>query len=291
MSAQAVRPITLAELKSRNLNLPVCPVVFLKLQQLIALPKTTCGELQKVINLDPGLAAQVLKTANSAFYGLKRSVCSIDEAVLRLGMNEIGTVASALNAKQAYASRGKWSDFNQNQWEHSLRVGILARSFGERLNQQTAEVFFTAGLLHDIGKQLFQLVDAGYGDRTLGGVVHGLPLCEQEQELYGTSHSALGSELLKDWGVPAPVTRLVENHHKDPLEDLALGRSRGSFALANELAHNPKWAPEKGMTALSREINAQTVLEMVGITREECQTLALKAHAQAQALLTGASGR
>lgn len=289
MPAQVANPLTLAELKARNIALPVCPSIFLKLQELMQQPKTTCGDLQKVINLDPALAAQVLKTANSAFYGLKRSVCSIDEAVLRLGLNEIWVVASALNAKKSYSAAGGWSEFNQNQWAHSLKMGLLAKALGERLNQQTSEVFFTAGLLHDIGKQLFYVVDPSYADRTLDGLVHGHHLCDQEQDAFGATHPSLGADLLKDWKVPAPVTRLVESHHKDPIEDSGLARSRCSFALANELAHNPKWTPEKGMTALPGKVPAETVLEIVGITREECLALAAALHARAEQMLTSGS--
>ncbi|MCW8132402.1 MAG: HDOD domain-containing protein [Planctomycetota bacterium] len=289
MPMHAARPLNLAELKARHVTLPVCPSVFLKLQELMQQPKTTCGDLQKVIALEPALAAQVLKTANSAMFGLKRSVCSIDEAVLRLGLNEIWVVASALNAKQAYGAAGGWSEFNQNQWAHSLKMGLLAKALGERLNQQTADVFFTAGLLHDIGKQLFHVVDPAYADRTLDGLVHGHYLCDQEREAFGATHPQLGAELLRDWKVPAPVTRLVESHHKDPIEDSGLARSRCSFALANELAHNPKWTPEKGMTALPGKVPAETVLEIVMISREECLALAAAMHARAEQLLASGS--
>ncbi|MCW8132404.1 MAG: HDOD domain-containing protein [Planctomycetota bacterium] len=280
----ATTPVTLAYLKSRNIQVPVCPEVFGKLQQVLNDSHSNAKDLAGVIALDPALTGEVLKAANSAYYGMSRNVRSVEDAIFRLGYREVALIATALNSKKMFAGK-KWSTFNRAMWEHAAFTATIARALGARLNQQMADVFFTAGLLHDLGKMIFQQVDADYAGRTLDGAVHGIELCAQETAAFGVSHSALGAELLASWDVPGPVARLVEHHHMDPFTDPGLLKMRGSFALANELAHDHDWRPDKGLWSLGRTQGADALLICLGLDGRECLQLREKAVEQARSLM------
>lgn len=284
-SVTAVQPVTLERIKARNVKLPVCPSVFAKLTQVLASSTSTSRDLSQVITLDPALTGEVLKVANSAFYGMSRNVRSVEDAIFRLGFREVGAIASALNSKQMFTNGATWSAFNKKLWEHSMLTAMIARAMGARLNQQTADIFFTAGLLHDIGKLVFQQLDAKYVERALDGMLHGMELSAQERASYGTSHAAIGGELLASWSLPAPIVRLVENHHIDPLADREHARMRGSFALANELAHDANWDPSKGLWTLGRMEPVQALLALLNVQLEELLAIRKKAVEQAKAVL------
>lgn len=284
-----LQPMSLDWLKRKEVRLPTCPAVFVKLMQVIKSPESSRTSLSEVINLDPALTGQVLKVANSAFYGRSRNVCSVEDAVLRLGYNEVWTIASALNVKKAFGGAGGWSPLSESVWAHALRVGAIARMLGARLNQQTADIFFTAGLLHDIGKMVLHLADPEYAALARDGELHGPALVALERSRYGVTHNSLGADLLDSWNLPVPVVRLVEYHHTDPLADGTRARARASFALANEFARDVRWRPECGLTAVGPGVDASLALGIVGLAQPELEVLAFKAQEQVVHLLEGAA--
>lgn len=222
-----------------DVRLPVRPEVFLQLTDLLNDPRKANRELEKVIRRDPVLTAQVLRVSNSAYYGSPRNIASIDQAVLRIGLNEVASIAAALKARQLFEmTGGSWTPFHAAQWEHALKTAVLARILGRRLNAQTAELFFTAGLLHDFGKLLLQRVYPDYAELSASGAVHGYELLACEVRNFGMNHASLGAELLRHWKLPNPIGNLVEKHHDEMKAGTGTVRAQACFVLANELAHH-----------------------------------------------------
>lgn len=230
------RPIVLQDLLDRDLHLPVCPVVFIRLMD--ALQDDDNTDLTKILSSDPALMIKVLRVSNSAFYGLTRQVRSINEAILRVGITQIWSIASALKAKELFQTAGgEWSQLSGFLWEHALTTGEIVRSSAKRVRTDGTDEIFTAALLHDLGKSVLQQVDPQYAalcTRTPAGP----ELVAQEQALFGTTHAKLGGELLKHWNLPANLVALVGGHHDDPLAEDELQRSRYILALANELTRS-----------------------------------------------------
>jgi len=232
------RRLTLKEVLAKNIKLPACPGVTAKLAPLLAQADCEGDKVSKIVSSDPSLTTQVLKVANSAFYGMPRRLRSVDEAIVRLGFREISSIVSALEAKTLFKStEPKWSGFNEALYLHVLATAILVKALGKRINPAFCDAFFTAGMLHDLGKLILQQYDPNYMTLCGAGAIHGSALCVLEEKTYGTTHAMIAGELLRFWNLPETLVKLVEGHHDRVAEGDRVENVRSMVNAANDIAH------------------------------------------------------
>jgi putative nucleotidyltransferase with HDIG domain len=235
---QRALPVGLNDLLKRDVRLPVCPIVFVRLMQTLEHPDAAVRDLSEILSSDAHLATQVLRVANSALYGHTRQVRSTNEAILRIGFAEVWSVASAVKAKELFqTANGEWSQLSTFLWEHALATGMLAKHIAKRAGQRDAEDVFTAGLLHDLGKSVLHQVESQYAALCQNGALYGRELTLRETDFFGTHHARFGGELLRHWSLPETLASLVELHHDETLPDDKLKPSRLVLTLANQTAH------------------------------------------------------
>ena len=220
------KAVTLDDILNRNIKLPVCPTVFMRLTTDLKAPTIHNIELVEVMSSDPGLTAKVLKAANSAFYGPTRNIRSVEQAIVRIGYDEVWSIAVAAKGKEMFEGAGADAHFFSMLWDHSLKTGVFARALAKRLISQCQDdAYFTAGILHDFGKLLFAQLDKRYVAATRLGQVHGEDLTRLEYDMFGTDHATLGGELLKYWKLPELIVEPVARHHDSDLKTSSPKRS------------------------------------------------------------------
>lgn len=271
---QRTVPVELEDLLSRDLQLPVCPQVFIRLSQLLENTERPAGELTQTLTSDPALAAQVLRVANSAAYGMKRSLRSIDEAVFRIGYTEVWSIAAALKAKELFGSGASWSAFNDRLWKHSLEVGVIARELCAHARPGCADELMSAGILHDIGKLILYKVTPAYAMLTENGLLRGADLTWREMDFFGTNHARLGGAVLERWNLPPSLTSLVRDHHLEPEAGDANCLPRSVLMLANLITHEAQRAGNR------EDSLPPSLLAMTGMKSDVCwRTLVQSRHA------------
>ena len=67
-------------------SFPSMPRAGVKLRALLAEKDVSLDEIENILRHDPGLAANVLRLANSAFFGVPRKVSTLKHAVALLGV-------------------------------------------------------------------------------------------------------------------------------------------------------------------------------------------------------------
>ena len=264
-------------LLDKDIRLPACPAIFLRLMDILRDEKAEMKDLVKIVSADAALTLEIIRVANSPFYGAARQIKSIGDAAMRLGFNDVWAIASALKSKEMFEfSKKSWTLLDTVNWEHGLRTAAAARVLAARTNPRFIEFFFTAGLLHDIGKVLLLHVDPSqYPVLCENGAVYGVALVERERETYGADHAAVGSELLVYWSLPDMLSHLVKGHHTllpDNLPSKELGPRL--LALSDEMAHC--WKPsasESGLLMVERELPSPLV-ENANLTPEALQAVA-----------------
>ena len=262
-------------------GLLACPIVFVKLIDLLNSSNSTSQDLTDVIALDPILTAQVLRSANSIRFGSPRNMGSVEQAVFRLGFKEIGLIATGLKAKAIFKdAQNNWNPFNTALWQHSIRTAALAKLLSARVDHRTADLFFTAGMLHDIGKLVMARSDTEYTADHAGLVLQGSAGIRWESTRYTTHHALIGAQLLRQWNIPNPIVKLVEEHHED-IDEGPSRRAHLHLALANELAHAQPWF--KSMNADPNSVPIQRfLLDQAGQTLQSCRELLESADKQIQ---------
>ncbi len=204
------------EILARAQTIPSLPSVVMKLRKFLNDPEVNFDELAKVIEYDPGLTANVLQLANSAYFGWARTIKSVKEAITRLGTNRVFQMVLCMSVAPLVRKPIKGYDLDSNDlWEHSIAVAICAEIIAEELNIQEVEDGFTAGLLHDIGKVVlgtFVEVD----DDPIKEIVEKdkLAFNEAEMMVLGIDHAEVAGVLLDSWNLPAEVVSAARWHHQ-----------------------------------------------------------------------------
>ena len=186
-------------------KLPSLPLVVQKLIAAVNAPNTEMRQLASLIEQDAGLAARILRLANSPFYGLSGEVGSIQQAVVVLGFHAIAQLAASVGLMQAIKVEACARFELQQFWRMSLRVALGARWLAQRADLN-AEHAYLGGLLHDIGLPLMAGCFPTVMDKLLGEHAQtSTDLLALEQAELGFDHLQLGVKLARNWNVPTEI--------------------------------------------------------------------------------------
>lgn len=193
------------------------PEISLRVNELASDPNSTAEDMSKVISQDPALVVQMLKVANSAYYGLSTEVDTINRAISILGTNKIRDLVLSTSTSQAFDGIPNNLITMQDFWHHSLYCGLLAQILSKKSKKANPESLFIAGLLHDIGQLLMfnQMPEKSHEAILL--LMEGseeLETYEAEQHVFGFDHMQVGAELIKSWKLSPVLQECVEFHHE-----------------------------------------------------------------------------
>jgi HD-like signal output (HDOD) protein len=228
-------PETLLE---RQFTLPALPELAVKLLRTLSNDLTTAGEVARLIGADPGLAAEVLKVVNSAYYGLALEVRDIKTAVAYLGLAQIHRVVMVSSVVQALAPAEARD--RQSFWFHSFYTALVAKRIAGHFDDAPEqEELYAAGLLHDVGKLVYvKLFPEHFREITTRATSQGQFMCDAERELGQPSHLTLGVLLCDHWRLPASIRHACEAHELGQLRDGACVHPvQRIIAVANLLVH------------------------------------------------------
>lgn len=204
------------EILSKTREVPSLPSAAVRVVELLQDSNFNIAEITKTIEYDAGLTSNVLRLANSAYFGCPRTVSSVKDAIVRLGTNSVFplVVGSAVGPMMNKAVIGY--DLSPGElWEHSIAVAGGAKKLATFLGSRPPEFVFTAAMLHDIGKVVlgaFVEVDAGpiidlaFEQR--------VAFDEAERRILGIDHAEVGAVLLEAWNLPADLVELIRWHHQ-----------------------------------------------------------------------------
>ena len=198
--------------------LPPLPSVMIELIQALNNDDVDLRSLGRIISKDPSMTMNVLKIANSAFYGLPSKVTTIDQAVRMLGTNEITSLCISCSAsKTLKAPKGVNTVDLKQFWRHSVATGVIAKILCNKLNIGRLDSLYLAGLVHDVGKVVLdrfrhdvyhEIVDLTFQEN--------IPILEAERRIMGASHDMVGGWLMEKWRLPQIFREVAEFHHSVP---------------------------------------------------------------------------
>jgi HD-like signal output (HDOD) protein len=200
-------------------NLPTLPQVASSLIRIINDPTTSSNDAAFVVGQDLSLSAKVLRLANSAFYGIPRSITNINSAVVILGLKVLNTIVLSLTVFDMFKSSGKSAELFDHKafWLHSLSCGLIAKFLASRIRKFILfdpEEAFCAGLLHDIGKVVMeQYMHEEFHKALKYSIDNNVSLFEAEQKTLNFTHSNVAEWLTQSWGLPIEIQLPLIYHH------------------------------------------------------------------------------
>lgn len=222
-------------------ELPALPTIVTRLIEVINSPDSSADDAAQLIEKDPALTGKMIRLANSAFYGMPRSISSVNSAVVVLGFNTIRSLVLSASLMKMFPPTSVGGVFDGRRfWLHSITTALGAKAIIRQLmnvKMMDPESAFCAGILHDIGKLVFKhLMPKEYAGVCTLAVAQNIPLLAAEKQLLGVDHAELGSIIADKWALPLDLENALVFHHAP----MGAGRATDLLSavhLADALAH------------------------------------------------------
>jgi len=171
------------------------------------------GDYAAAVELDPNVAARVLRVVNSAYFALPQKIVDVQRAVTFLGTEEVSRVALAVAVVRGLSTASR--QLVQRHWHHAVHVALASRHTARILAPDLSpDESWTAGLLHDVGKLVFAaLFDEHAVALDRFARLHGMTHASAEVELGYPSHARLGMVLCERWRLPSLIARVIAGAH------------------------------------------------------------------------------
>lgn len=125
----------------------------LRVMKAVDNPDVGMEDLARIVVAEPLLSAKVVQMANSvALNPGGQKISELKQAVMRVGMAPIKSLAMALTLDQLRQSRrlAPCRDLANRFWERSIHVAALSYVVARRLTSLPADEAMLAGIVHDL---------------------------------------------------------------------------------------------------------------------------------------------
>lgn len=210
---------TVEQMFDHAVRLPQVPHVMQEVINSLRDEDVSVGELAALVGNDQVITAKVLRLANSSYYGARRKVASVNDAVQMMGLNTFRNLVIASSLVNTFP---KVEGFDLSAfWQNSILVANLADVIGRNIKSDR-EALFSAGLMHGIGQLLIYLCFPDQARAAVEGRA-GCSLEEQrsfEQHLLQTDHFEVGMELARRWNFPESIQSAIGTYDTPADDDL-----------------------------------------------------------------------
>jgi two-component system, cell cycle response regulator len=196
-------------------TLPSIPTVALQVLNLCQDEDLSIDKVAKAIMRDPALASKVLKVANSAWYGVRAQVTTLERAITLLGVT--ATLSLTLSFSLVRGLRKyKTGKFDyQAYWQRSAISATATRSAGLFVKASRSDELFLIGLLQDIGMLILnEIIPKIYGPLVASSNNSHDSLIAAERAELGVDHALVGSWLLSKWNFPEVLQKAIAGSHE-----------------------------------------------------------------------------
>jgi len=202
------------EVVERNMRLVSLPDIYFRILEVLDNPRSSATHIGDIVSKDTSISAKLLKVVNSPFYGFPYQIDTISRAVALIGTNELSTLALGITAVDHFKSIPPRLITVKDFWRHSIACGVLAKILAHYKFGLSEERFFTAGLLHDIGRIImFSALPETMAEVLWTSGEHPSPIYSMEREAVGFDHATLGGLLARKWRFPTSL-EMIEYHHR-----------------------------------------------------------------------------
>ncbi|MDH3882645.1 MAG: HDOD domain-containing protein [Desulfobacterales bacterium] len=263
----------LYQILSKVKAFPTMPEAGAKMLALLEEPDTEISEIEEILRYDPGLTANILKLANSAYFGIPSKIGSLKQAVMVLGFKRLTqlVVASCVSAVMDKSVPG-YDLPPGNLWRHSIAVSLAAEALVKDKKKRVSQDVFTPALLHDVGK----LVLGSFVKEELEAIesiaAKGVPFVVAENMILGTDHAEIGAQILTHWNFPKDIVHAVRWHH-DPDSPKAVTLQMDIVYLANLLCQTGDTSDETGGQSVEL---SPAVIERLGVQLDQFEEISVK---------------
>ncbi|GAB4339073.1 MAG: hypothetical protein Kow0099_13770 [Candidatus Abyssubacteria bacterium] len=260
------------------LDLPTLSVILNKILKVAGSDRSSAMDMAEVISKDQALTANILKIANSAYFGLSQEVTTVLQAIVVLGFDAVRSIALSASVIDAFRGAGSGHFDRTRFWTHSLACAYLCKKIAAMTHRVDFETAFVSGLLHDIGKIVLDIHFPDSYARITAIMTEGKSSVDAEVEVLGFSHAEVGMWMAQRWRFPKPIIFSIANHHGRIAHDEQYDSLAATVRVANHLCleervclphQSPSVLPDAELDEIRLDRGALTRLRELLATRRD----------------------
>lgn len=197
---------------ARDLGIPPCPAILTQMLRDMRAEEPDFPRIARAVSGDVALAATMLRTVNSPFYGLRNPATSVQQALSFLGLRTVALLATGLLLRQAFpvASHDRMEQF----WEDSSNLAVASSRIARHLRCVDHDAAHTFGLFRECGRAVMMARIKGYASAAFCVAESGgARTTDLESQHFGTDHAKVGYHLARAWFLPEDTCNAVLHHH------------------------------------------------------------------------------
>ena len=138
--------------RSDKLPGPMMPGMLMEVRKLLSDPEVEFDKVAKFISTHQALSAKIMSLANSVYYLRVKRTTTIKQAIVRLGIKEVGKILNAVAALEYIVGKNRQlRDLIALSLSKGYLVGLIGEFLGKITQSSKINEIYTAGLFHNIG--------------------------------------------------------------------------------------------------------------------------------------------
>ena len=193
--------------------MPTLPEAVVRIIQMSGNPDVEVEDVADAILMDKVLTARMIRLVNSAFWGIRRHITSVREAIVYLGLHQIRSILLTTSLFNTFQSRNP-SFRVAAIWEHGLGCAMISRIIAQKVGFMDYEQAYLAGLMHDIGEVVLSQFDIPKFHDVIELVQKDqVPFYEAENRVIGINHTDFSGWFMEQWGFSEELVEVISTHH------------------------------------------------------------------------------
>lgn len=255
--------ITNSDLKERINNmssLPTMPDLYIKLEKELQKNDYSLQSVAEIISTDLAMSTQILKIINSSYFGLKKEISDVKEAVSYIGIDYIKNITLVTKVFESSNAHGL---FTKSLYEISIVHAAINKTFIEQLefDKTISSTIYLISMLQNVGVLIIQKIYPEllkefntYSPKNI------LALIEKEEEKFQGNHYLIGSYLLCLWGIKNTI-----------IEPIAYWKTPEKSSTENiKITYLMTFINSKRLGVLFDE---DTIAEIIGVPKEKINAI------------------
>jgi HD-like signal output (HDOD) protein len=239
----------LKNLISKISRIPSQPSLYTKLIKELKSPDFSIKKIVQIVSQDVSMTAKILKIINSSYFGLRREIKTLDQAITYLGINTLKAIVFSVEVFSKFDEKKIQELDIVSVFNHSQKVGSFGKVILDEINpiRNIVNEVVLCGVMHDIGKiiladnlpDLYSQIKNVMRDHTINYL-------EAEKIIFKATHADVGAYLLGLWGLSDQLINTTKYHHSPSLSQNNEFDSLAAVHIANVIVNHTDNTPIKG---------------------------------------------
>jgi HD-like signal output (HDOD) protein len=201
------------KIEIREIGIPPRPSILARIEQETAKEEPDFIQLARILSQDVALSASLIKVANSPYFSFGKTVPTVQEALLVLGLKLVLKTVAGLALQQVFKHVPNMEQFWDASATNAQTANWLARKIGQKRGIRPEDAY-TFSLFRDCGIPVLLIPFPDY-QTTLdaANLEPSLSFTAVEDQAMGINHALVGAEMAETWLLPEDICVAIRHHH------------------------------------------------------------------------------